>query len=117
MPRYLLLLRDNDPAAFANLSPAQMQAVIQRYGQWSKGLGDRLVTGDKLTDEGGAVMARQGGKITVTDGPFGETKEVVGGIHVIRADSLAAAMELCKNHPQLDYGTVELREIEEFNRP
>jgi len=113
MPEYVLILRD-DPSQFASLSPAQMQAVIERYQAWGQEIGDRNTGGNKLGDaDTAAVISRNGDALVVTDGPFGETKEMIGGYFTIRADNLAHAVELCRNHPQLDdHGTVEIREID-----
>ena len=78
MPKYMLLLHDN-PASFANVSPEQMQKVIEKYIAW----GDKLRqaglmhAGDKLTDEPGKVVRRRDNQVRVTDGPYSETKEEV----------------------------------------
>jgi hypothetical protein len=80
MPRYILLLHDA-PDAYASLSPEQMQQVIQKYIAWGEKLraSGVLEGGQKLTDEPGRVMRTRNGQIRVTDGPYSETKEVLGG--------------------------------------
>lgn len=117
MPKYLLILRD-DPADFAKMSPAEMQACIEKYIAWSKALGAKghMVGGEKL-DLPGTVLSRKKGDVIRQDGPFGETKEIVGGYYLIRADSLQHAAELCSDHPQLENGTVEIRPIDTFGAP
>ncbi len=115
MPNYMLILHD-DPKAFgANITPAQMQAVIAEYQAWAGKLAgqERLLGGEKLKDEGGRVMTRAGGKPRVVDGPYAEAKEVIGGYFTIRADNYDHAVELCLDHPHLEYGArIELREVE-----
>jgi len=117
MPKYLLLLRD-DPSKFASLSPEEMQRVIQKYSTWSAGLAKagQIVSGDKLTDttETARVMRRNGAAIRTFDGPFAETKEVVGGFFMINAATIEEATKIAEGCPQLDYGSVEVRQVEEM---
>jgi hypothetical protein len=114
MPKYMLLLHD-DPSAFAKMSPADIQQVIEKYVSW----GDRLraagilTDGQKLTDEPGKVLRGAGGRMRVTDGPYSETKEVLGGYYVVEADSYEQAAERTKECPHLEYGgTIEVRQID-----
>ena len=63
-----------------------------------------------------ARVTRQGGKTLVVDGPFAETKEVVGGYSLVRAPDRAAAVALACDYPHAQWGTVEVREILFFDR-
>ncbi len=59
-----------------------------------------------------ALSARSAGKPRVTDGPYSEAKEVLGGFYVIEADNYDHAVELTLAHPHLEYnGVVEVRHI------
>ena len=114
MPRFMLLLHD-DVNAFSALSPEQMQKVIEKYVNW----GDRLRSsgvirdGQKLTDEPGRVIRSSGGQVRVTDGPYSETKEVLGGYYTIAADGYEQAIEVARTCPHLEYGgTIEVRQID-----
>lgn len=114
MPRFMLMLFDR-PADYADLSPAQMQSVIKEYGAWAKKMGKegKLAGGEKLTDEGGRVIKRKGEKITVTDGPFAEAKEVMGGVFIIKARSYDEAVEIAKTSPHVKYGvSTHVRQID-----
>ena len=114
MPKYMLLLHDN-VTAFAGLSPEQMQKVIEKYVRWGEGLRARGVVkgGEKLADEPGKVMRAADGKVRVTDGPYSETKEVLGGYYLIEAGSYAEAIEFARDCPQFEYGgSIEVREID-----
>jgi hypothetical protein len=113
MPDYMLLLRDNK-SEFLKLSPDEIQRVIQKYIAWGDSLRRRglLVGNNKLTDGTARVMRREGGHIQVTDGPFAESKEVLGGYYTIRADSYEQAIERCQDCPHLEYGSIEIREVE-----
>lgn len=115
MPNYMLILHE-DPRAFASgMTPEQMQVCIAEYQAWAGRTAQqgRLVGGEKLADNGGKVMSNAGGRTRVVDGPFAEAKEVVGGYFTIKADSYDHAVELCRDHPHLRYGSrIEIREVE-----
>ena len=114
MPKYMLLLHDN-PNAFANISPEAMQKIIEKYIAWGKKLREAGVmrAGDKLTDEPGRVMRRKDGHVHVTDGPYSESKELLGGYYMIEADTYDKAVELARDCPQLEFGgTIEVRQVE-----
>ena len=111
---YMLLLHDviSEDVEF---SAEEIQAVIGEYVAWreeiaAKGL---LIGGEKLADEGGKHLRRVDGEIRVTDGPFAEVKEALGGYFSIRADDYDEAVEISKDCPHLRYGGwIELREID-----
>jgi hypothetical protein len=110
MPQYLLLLHE-DPASVQDLSPEEMQQVLAKYMAWSQELraAGRLTGGQKLRDEGGRHV-RAGGR--VTDGPYVEGKEVLGGFFVIEAADYDDAVAVTQACPHLAHGWVELREID-----
>ena len=114
MPKYMLLLHDN-PNAFANISPEAMQKIIEKYIAWGKKLREAGVmrAGDKLTDEPGRVMRRKDGHVHVTDGPYSESKELLGGYYMIEAETYDKAVELARDCPQLEYGgAIEVRQVD-----
>ena len=113
MPRYILILRDsgNFPT---DLSPQEMQAIIERYMKWGNRLRERgaLRLSEKLRDNEGKIMRRNGDKLAVTDGPFMEAREVVGGLYEVEAPDYESVVKECNDHPHLDWGTIEIREVE-----
>ncbi|MEQ1756717.1 MAG: YciI family protein [Vicinamibacterales bacterium] len=114
MPKFVLLLHDQ-PKSFATMSPAEMQAVVQRYMAWGQSLRDRdlLVEGTKLTSDPGRVMRRTKGEVLVSDGPYLESKEVMGGLFVIKAADYDEAVRLAHDCPHLDYsGAIEVRQVD-----
>ena len=115
MAKYMLLLRDN--GAFAGISPEEIQRVIGRYSAWRKSLGDRIVSASKLRDSDGRVLRRDGSKTVVMDGPYTESKEIVGGYFLIEADSYDHAIELSRDCPHFDFGTIEIRELQPTPAP
>ena len=108
---YLFVFRH--PAAGPEPTPAEMQQIFGKWMAWMKGMKAKgqYIAGDRL-DDGGKVVRNPRGA-TVTDGPFAEAKEIVGGYVIVAAPSLAAAADLAKGCPGLDNGTiVEVRPIE-----
>ena len=109
MPQFILVLRDQtwNPS---EMSPEEIQKVLKRYRAWVDRLGGK---GNKLRDEEGRVLRRNGSKVTVTDGPFTEAREVLGGFLVIEAASYDEAQRLCEDSPHFEFGSIEIRQIEE----
>lgn len=119
MAKFMLILRD-DPKGYADYSPEQFQRLIEKYRAWSQRLAaeGRVDLGRKLTDEGGRLMRKKDGKLSVKDGPFNETKEVVGGFYIIKADDYDHAVKLCNDHPAfLTGGSVEIRQVDFMGGP
>ncbi|HEY2543350.1 MAG TPA: YciI family protein [Gaiellaceae bacterium] len=70
------------------------------------------ITGDQLAPPRRARSVRvRDGKTVVTDGPFAETKEAVGGFDLIEAESLEEAVEIAAGHPVAASGTIEVRPL------
>jgi len=113
MPNYIFLLYDN-PAAFENVSPEEIQGIIEGFVEWKARLRGEgvLLRSDKLQDGTGRVLRKADGKVVVTDGPYTESNEVIGGVFAIEARDYAHAVEIAGSCPQLGYGSVEVREIE-----
>jgi hypothetical protein len=77
---------------------------LQARGIW--------VTGDQLAPPRRARSVRvRAGKKMVTDGPFADTKEAVGGFDLIECGSLEEAVEIAANHPVAQMGTIEVRPL------
>ena len=111
MDEFILLLHES-PTGFADVSPEEMQRVIEEYGAWRTQLEEagRLSGANKLADEGGRSLRGNGAQLQVTDGPYAEAKEVIGGYFVIRAAGYDEAVELSRGCPHLKYdGRIELR--------
>ena len=114
MPNYLLFLY-SEPDAFNETSPAEMQAIIQKYRDWRMRLQKTgvIVGGEKLQDGTGRTMRRTGSETSVIDGPYTESKEIIGGFFEIQAENYDRAVEVAGDCPHLEYGgTIEIREVE-----
>jgi hypothetical protein len=116
MMKYLLLVcwdaeRMNDQA---EPEPGSEPADDDEGFPWLNDLHARgkWLTGDQLAPPRRARSVRvRAGKKMVTDGPFAETKEAVGGFDLIEADSLDEAVEIAANHPVAQIGTIEVRPL------
>lgn len=116
MAQFLLLLH-SDPAPFAKMSPEERQKWFMKYMAWGQKArdGGYLVGSNKLVDDGGKVM--RGPKAATTDGPYSETKEVLGGYYMIEAANYDEAVKRTLDHPHLEHGgTIEVRQIEQLPR-
>jgi len=100
-------------ANMADLSPEQMQQSFQKWMAWIAGLkaNGQYLAGEPLEDSPAKVLRGPGGK-NVTDGPFAEAKEVVGGYMLIAAASFDEAVAISRDCPGLERGAcVEVRQI------
>ncbi len=70
-----------------------------------------MVRAERLAEDVGRVMRSTGGQPRVTDGPYSETKEVLGGYYLIEAADYDEAVRRAMDHPHLDHGTIEVRKI------
>jgi hypothetical protein len=112
MPQFLLLLYDTPAAVsqFKSLSPEEMQKAIEKYVAWTKK--PFTVDSKRLAEDAGRVMRSQNGKTRTTDGPYSETKEVLGGLYLIEAADYDDAVSRTSDHPHLEHGgTIEIRKL------
>ncbi|MDX1380977.1 MAG: YciI family protein [Xanthomonadales bacterium] len=77
--------------------------------------GGHFAGGEALAPAQQAVTVRAGkGRVSVTDGPFAETKEQIGGVLILEARDLNHAIQLLSNHPGAQIGPFEIRAIEDM---
>lgn len=91
-------------------SPEQMQAMIKQWQDWIGGIAaqGKFVDTNALGFEGKTVHA----DATITDGPYAEVKEIVGGYIIVKADDLDDAVKLSEGCPTLAMGgKVEVRDV------
>ena len=114
MNQYLLLLHET-PGDYSSLSPAQMKEEVARYGAWAGEMAQRglLVSGEKLTDDGGRHLRAGKPEPLASDGPYAEAKDVIGGFFMIKAESDAHAEQLAAACPHLrGRNWIEIRRID-----
>lgn len=89
-----------------------MKQIMARFGTWMQGLYAKgIVAGTNGLEPTGKIVREPGGAV-ITDGPYAETKEVVGGYILINAASLEDAVEIARGCPGLDYRlAVEVRPV------
>jgi hypothetical protein len=109
--KYLLLIHWDEKAG-ASRSAAEDQAEMGEHRAFAQALGPRLLSGERLQATSAArCVTRKGGKKTVTDGPFAETKEALGGFYVIDCADADEALEVASRCPSAKHGTVEVRPV------
>ena len=111
--QYLLMIYDSE-AAWAKLSPADQAAMYQEYGQFTREITEKgkYVGGNQLQPIASATTVRvRDGKRVVTDGPFAETKEQLGGYYLVDAKDLDEAIAIAGRIPSARMGSIEVRPI------
>jgi hypothetical protein len=103
----MLVCRDTAPVEGADTPEGDVEGWVQTMTE--RGL---RVTGDRLANQRHASVVRvRGGKVVVTDGPFLETKEILGGFDLLECRDMAEAIEVAAAHPFATRGVMELRPI------
>ena len=114
--RFMMLMipQGYEAAAPGTMPPAEAVAAMMKYNEALKEAGI-LVTLDGLHPPSmGARISFAGGKPVVTDGPFIEAKEVIGGYWMIEVNSKEEAIEWAKKCPASSNETIELRQVQEM---
>jgi hypothetical protein len=114
MPDFLLLLHQ-PPTKFHDLAPEEIQRIIKKYSAWREDLAKRnkIRGGQKLTDDGGRRLRIKGESISVTEGPFSEAQEVLGGFFLVEAADYNEAVEISRTCPHLTGGqSIEVRQVD-----
>jgi hypothetical protein len=113
MKQFLLLLHE-DIQQMSELSPKEMQKIINAHMNWANKLAEtgHLISGDGLHEKGILITGKDS---VVKDGPYMESKEIIGGYYLLQADDLQTVVELAKECPtHLFGGTTEIRPIMEM---
>jgi hypothetical protein len=111
--KYMLLIHD-DEGAFLGLSEADRQAVYDEYRKFTEDIvaAGQYVDGSELQPTTTATTVRiRNGKRLVTDGPFAETREQLGGYYLVEARDLDEAIALASRIPSARTGTIEVRPL------
>jgi len=115
--RYLLLIYSQEVPP-EQVSPEVWAQVMEDYNKYTADLDKSGVSkvGEALQDTKTATSVRvRDGKKVITDGPFAETKEALGGYYVLNVKNLDEAIEWAAKCPGAKTGTIELRPIMEFS--
>lgn len=106
----MLIFRGTD--WYEGLSPEQMQQVVDQWMTWFEGLKEqgKVLAGNPLEREGKVVSGKHGR--LVSDGPFAEAKETVGGYFLLDVQTMDEAVAIAQDCPGLPYGIrVEVRPV------
>jgi hypothetical protein len=105
-----LALIHGDENGWENLGDDERQAVYQRYMDFSER--KEVVGGAELqsTDAATTVRVREGDRV-VTDGPYAEIKEALGGFFILECDSIDEACKLAADIPAAEHGAIEIRPV------
>lgn len=111
--QYVLLIYGNEEH-WGTLSDAQKDSVMQEYMEFTKSIAQsgHYRAGNELSPVGNATTVRvRDKKRAVTDGPFAETKEQLGGYYLVEAKDLDEALSLAARIPSARWGSIEVRPI------
>jgi hypothetical protein len=110
MKEFVMIYR-NETMPENKYSPEEMQGILKQWENWMGGIAaqNKLASrGNRLGSEGKSIKPNN----VITNGPYSEIKEFIGGYSVIKADSIDEAVEIAKGCPILNVGgNVEVRDI------
>jgi hypothetical protein len=113
-----LLLCCFDEERWMNLPESRRDEIMREYGAWKEDikLRGQYRAGAKLQPTASATTIRaRSGKSALTDGPFAETREQLGGYHLIECQDLDEALAIARRIPTLDAGgVIEVRPVEQL---
>ena len=120
MPQYLALLYDTEDEDYSQPEYAEANAALMKeYEQFDRVAAEAVRGGNALYPSSTATTVRvrggKGGEVVTTDGPFAETKEVLGGYYLLEAPDLDAAIALAARIPAAWTGCVEVRPVMTFD--
>ena len=117
--RYLLLIY-GDESVYANMSEEELKADLDKWWEYDAALKEAGASpgGEALQPTATATSVRAGenGNPLVSDGPFAETREQLGGYYLLDVENLDEAIKWANRCPGVKHGTIELRPIQEFEQ-
>lgn len=116
--QYMLLIYGQEPAAAP--SPEALQVEMDAYNAFTAEVNARklLVSAEALHPVHTATTVRvRDGKRLTTDGPFAETKEVLGGFYLLNCKDLDEALEMAAKIPGAKHGAIEVRPVVDWSQP
>jgi hypothetical protein len=110
--QYMLLIYGNE-SEHAKMAPEPMKEMLDAYFAYTDALEQAgvLIAGDALTETHTATTVRVRDDVVITDGPFAETTEQLGGYYLIDVDDLDQALEWARKCPGAKYGSIEVRAV------
>jgi len=112
MPRFMLLMHPAEFPPPGQAPPAEMIEAMMKFNEELAQAGVLLALDGLMQPSEGARVRFEGGRPSVTDGPFTETKELIGGYWIIQASSREEAVQWASRCPALDGDMIEVRQIQ-----
>lgn len=110
--KYALLIYEDEGFYGPGKAGPQLDEIVRRHMAFNQELGEKRIGGSGLASTQVATTVRTaGGKKTVHDGPFAETKEQLGGFYLIEAANLDEAIAIARRVPVLQDGAIEVRPL------
>jgi hypothetical protein len=110
--KYALLVYEDESNYSGDKSGAAIEGLVGKHMAFSQEMGAKRLGGQGLKPVTTATTVRTaGGKKTVHDGPFAETKEQLGGFYLVEAANLDEAIEMAKKVPLMKDGSIEVRPV------
>jgi len=103
-----------EPGRFAEMTEDELHAILDECFEYNDHLrANRHVVAEVPLEppETAVTLHWKNGKVATTDGPYAETKEQLGGIHILEARDLNHAIQLISRHPGMKIGTTEIRPV------
>ena len=114
--KYVLTLW-NDETRWNAMSPEEAAAAMEEYSRFGQEAGDVIVGGDGLEPTSAATTVRvRDGERMLTDGPFAETREQLGGFYILECASLDEALDWAAKVPDAGTGSVEVRPVLDYSK-
>src|SRR4029453_2660237 len=107
--KYMLLICRDEKAALDPEARARIPAAAEAWTKEMDGRGVRVEGNDLAGVRASKAVGVRDGKVLITDGPFAETKEQIGGFDILDCADLDEALEVASKHPVGTFGTVEVR--------
>lgn len=113
MKYFVLLAGDGELGSWDQMTPEEQQAILEQFGAFDAACEERsgveMVGGEALEAGSMATTLRtRAGELTITDGPFAEATEQIGGFYLIEAPDLDTITDLCGSLPPYD---IEIRPV------
>ena len=113
--RFMLIAKADKNSETGIPPNAGLMAAIGKLGEEMTKAGVLLETGGLAPTSKGARLRLSGGKVTVTDGPFAEVKELIGGYWMIQVKSKEEAVDWASRCPAQDGDVIEVRQVQELS--
>jgi hypothetical protein len=119
MPKYAALIYSDAVDENRQPSPEEMEQVMNDYTEFGRDNEQSIAGGEALLPTATATTIHftggRDGELVITDGPFAETKEVLGGFYLLDVADLDEAIKVAQQIPGAWHGKVEVRPVMEFD--